>query len=220
MELHYNYKSWHLSFVMDKGYISFMMKSNSEILSIIDLLSEEKGISKGIVVNAIEDAFSKLAAGYYGNDEGEVIAKMNLKNGDILFYQKKVVKPRATMLYEISLQDAKGINPDAEIDGYVLCELPSIPMERALIYSIRGNILEKIRGAEKEIEYNEFKKREGENIVGVVKKISSVNAIVGLRNDTEAIVFRDGMMKTDNYRVGDKIKAYLKEVRRSDDKKE
>ena len=103
-----------------------MFKLGSEILSIVDLLSEEKGISKGIIIDAIEDAFSKLATGYYGSDEGEVIAKMNLKNGDMSFYQKKIVKPDASMLYEISVQEAKNINPDAEVDGFVLCELPAI----------------------------------------------------------------------------------------------
>ena len=193
-----------------------MFKLGSEILSIVDLLSEEKGISKGIIVDAIEDAFSKLATGYYGSDEGEVVAKMNLKNGDMSFYQKKIVKPDASMLYEISIQEAKNINPDAEVDGFVLCELPAIPMQRGSIYSVRGSILEKIRSAEKEIEYNEYKKKEGEIIVGTIKKTSSMSTIVGLGNNVEAIVFRDGMMKTDSYRVGDKIKAYLKEVRRSD----
>ena len=193
-----------------------MFKLGSEILSIVDLLSEEKGISKGIIVDAIEDAFSKLATGYYGSDEGEVIAKMNLKNGDMSFYQKKIVKPDASMLYEISIQEAKNINPDAEVDGFVLCELPAIPMQRGSIYSVRGSILEKIRSAEKEIEYNEYKKKEGEIIVGTIKKTSSMSTIVGLGNNVEAIVFRDGMLKTDSYRVGDKIKAYLKEVRRSD----
>ena len=198
------------------SFISFMFKLGSEILSIVDLLSEEKGISKGIIIDAIEDAFSKLATGYYGSDEGEVIAKMNLKNGDMSFYQKKIVKPDASMLYEISIQEAKNINPDAEVDGFVLCELPAIPMQRGSIYSVRGSILEKIRSAEKEIEYNEYKKKEGEIIVGTIKKTSSMSTIVGLGNNVEAIVFRDGMLKTDSYRVGDKIKAYLKEVRRSD----
>ena len=63
-----------------------MFKLNSEILSIIDLLSEEKSISKNIIVSAIEDAFSKLALNYYGHDDGEVVAKMNLTNGDMSFF--------------------------------------------------------------------------------------------------------------------------------------
>ena len=75
-----NYKS---SFVLKL----VMFKLSSEILSIIDLLSEEKGISKNVVIDAIEDAFAKLAGGYYGSDDGEVVAKMNLSNGDMAFYQ-------------------------------------------------------------------------------------------------------------------------------------
>ena len=197
-------------------FFEYMFKLNSEILSIIDLLSEEKNISKNIVIEAIEDAFAKLAMNYYGSNDGEVVAKMNLSNGDMFFYQKKIVKPKASLLCEISLPEAKKIDKNAEVDGVVLIDLPAIPMQRISINSVRNNILEKIRGAEKELEYNEFKKREGEIITGVVKKTSSFSTIVSLGNKVEAIILRDGMMRTDHYNVGDKIKAYIKEVKRSD----
>ncbi len=193
-----------------------MFKLSSEILSIIDLLSEEKGISKNVVIDAIEDAFAKLAGGYYGSDDGEVVAKMNLSNGDMAFYQKKIVKPQATMLCEISIDDAKKVDENAELDGTVMIALPPIPIQRISASNVRNSILERIRSAEKELEYNEYKKREGEIIVGVVKKTSPISTIVGLGNKVEAIIFREGLLRSDVYKVGDKIKAYVKEVKRSD----
>ena len=193
-----------------------MFKLNSEILSIIDVLSDEKNISKNIIIEAIEDAFAKLAVNYYGNNDGEVIAKMNLSNGDMVFYQKKIVKQKPTLLCEISLNDAKKIDKNAEVDGVVMVSMPAIPMQRISINSVRNSILEKIRGAEKELEYNEYKKREGEIITGIVKKSTPFSIIVSLGNKVEAILLKDGIMKTDHYNAGDKIKAYIKEVKRSD----
>ena len=193
-----------------------MFNLNSEILSIIDLISEEKNISKNLIVDAIEDAFLKLANSYYGNSEGEIIAKMNLNSGDVALFQKKIIKPKAIMTYEISIEKAKELDKNAEIDNEILIELPPIPMQRISANMVRNSILDKIRSAEKELEYNEYKKREGDIVVGTVKKTSPMSIIVSLGNKVEAILFRDGIMKTDNYRAGDKIKAYIKEVRRND----
>ena len=192
-----------------------MFRINSEILSIIDAVSNEKSISKNIVISAIEEAFTKIAENYYGSG-GDVFVKMDVNNGNLSFFQKKIVKNKPIFLNEISLSDAKKINPEAEIDGYVNITLPQIPMPRNTVFTMRKTILEKIKGAEKELEYNEYKKREGEIINGVVKKSTSFSCIVNLGASTEAIIFRDGLLKTDNYKSGDKIKAYIKEVKRSD----
>ena len=193
-----------------------MFGLNSEILSIIDLISEEKNISKNLIVEAIEDAFLKLANSYYGNSEGEIVAKMDLNSGDVSLFQKKIIKPKAIMTYEISIEKAKELDKNAKIDNEILIELPPIPMQRTSANMVRNSILDKIRSAEKELEYNEYKKREGDIVVGTVKKTSPMSIIVSLGNKVEAILFRDGIMKTDNYRAGDKIKAYIKEVRRND----
>ena len=188
---------------------------NSEILSIIDTLSAEKNLSKNVIIEAIEDTFTKMAENYFGNSE--VISKMNLKSGEISFFQKKVVKPKVTVMnLEISIEDAKKLDPDAKNDSVVLVALPQLPFQYLPVQSMRNSIIEKICSAEKQLEYDEYKKREGEIIVGIVKKTSSMNTIVGLEGKAEAILFREGLIKTDNFRAGDKIKAYIKEVKRSD----
>ena len=191
-----------------------MLGLNSEILSIIDALSAEKSISKSIIISAIEDAFTKIAENFYGNSG--VVAKMDLKSGEIAFFQKKIVKPNVVESFEISIEDAKKIDNNAEENSVLFISLPQLPVQYLPAQSIRNNILDKIRSAEKQIEYDEYKKREGEIITGVVRKTSNVNTIVSLGGKVEAILFREGLIKTDNYKAGDKIKAYIKEVKRSD----
>lgn len=187
---------------------------NSEILAIIDAMSTEKNVSKNIIVDAVESAFAAIAKSFYG-DDCDVVAKMNMKSGEMAFFQKKVVRPTATATYEISLTDARAINPDIEENGFVLIAVPSLPLQVFPAGQVRKEIIDRIRSAEKENEYEEYKKREGEIVTGVVKT-TGMNTIVGLGNKVEGIIFREGLLRTDNYKPGDKIKAYIKEVKRSD----
>ncbi len=192
----------------------FMPGLNSEILSIIDALSVEKSISKNVIVSAIEDAFTKIATNYYGNTE--VVSKMDLKSGEISFFQKKIVKPKANTSFEISIIEAKKFDPKAEEDSVVFVSLPQLSLQHLPAQMMRNSIIDKIHSAEKQLEYDEYKKREGEIVTGIVKKTSNISTIVSLGGRTEAILFREGLIKTDNYKSGDKIKAYIKEVKRSD----
>lgn len=191
-----------------------MLELNSEILAIIDALSAEKNISKNIIISAIEDVFTSVAKNYYR--EAEVVAKMNLKSGEISFFQKKVVKPKAVSDCEISTSDAIKLAPNVEENETVLVAIPSLPIQHLPVRSMRHNILDRIYSAEKQLEYDEYKKREGEIVTGVIKKTSNLNTIVSLGGKVEAIIFREGLLKTDHYNPGDKIKAYIKEVKRSD----
>lgn len=193
-----------------------MFGLNSEILSIIDTLSNEKSISKNIIISAIEDSFAKMAMSNNYGDGCEVVAKMDLKSGEINFFKKKIVKSNPVEVFEISIDDAKKIDANASEDSFVLISMPALPIQYLPTYSIRNEILGRIRSAEKQLEYDEWKKREGENIVGVVKKSSNISTYVSLGGKTEAIIFSEGLIKTDNFRAGDKIKAYIKEVKRSD----
>ena len=193
-----------------------MMGTNSDILSIIDTLSIEKSISKNVIINAIEDAFANLAKTTCYKDFGDIIVKMDLKNGELSYYQKKIIKQTPATEFEISIEDAKKIDPNAETDGKILLLLPKLPIHHLPTNAIQKEILEKIHTAEKQLEYDEWKKREGEVVSGVVKKSSNLHTIVNLSGKTEAVLFRDGLIKTDNFQAGDKIKAYIKEVRRSD----
>ena len=188
-----------------------MSSFSSEILSIIDALSTEKNISKNVIIGAIEDSFTKIASNYY--NDINVIAKMNSKNGEISFFQRKIVTSNKTEQSDTSDDDLE--NSGSE-DNIALLSLPQLPVQYLPIRTIKNSIIEKIHSAEKQLEYDEYKKREGDIITGTVKKISSNGAIVNLGGKTEAILFRDGLIKTDNYKAGDKIKAYIKEVKRSD----
>ena len=191
-----------------------MFRLTSEVLSIVDAMSAEKNITKGLIMSAIEEAFAGMVRNYYG-DNCKVVAKIDPKTGNVNFFQEKVVKSLVSMDEEISLEEAKLLYPDAKIDEVIKISLPDIPMQVIPASSIRHNIIDRLRSIEKEIEYNEYKKHEGEIVVGTVKKTSSMNTIVSLGGRAEAIIFREGLLKTDQYRPGDKLKAYIKEVKRS-----
>ncbi|MEN9782064.1 MAG: transcription termination/antitermination factor [Pseudomonadota bacterium] len=160
----------------------------SEILAVVDVLANEKKIAKSIVLDAIEDAFATMAADYYSTSNS-IIAEINNENGEVKIYE--VVDENRS-------------------------ELPPIPMQRMAANSMKTLILSRIKSAEKQLEYDEYKQKEGEVVVGVVKKATPFSIIVGLGYNAEGILFRDGILKSDNYRPGDKIKACIKSVQRSD----
>jgi N utilization substance protein A len=188
---------------------------NSEILAVIDVLSNEKGIAKNIVFQAIEDAFAKIASDYYG-PRYDIVAKMNMSNGEVSFFSRKKVSQNPQDRSEISKEDALQIDPQATEGEFILVALAPMQMQRISANSVKDLILNRIKSAEKDLEYEEFHKKQGDIVYGVVKKTSAVSTIVGIGSKAEAIIFREGLLRGDNYRVGDKIKAYIRSVQRSD----
>lgn len=189
-----------------------MSNVSSEILSSIITLSEEKEVNSEIVFQAIEGAFSKVAGEYYGVD---VVAKINHGSGDIVLFQRRLIAEESSDKNEISLKSALQADSNATIGTYLLTKLPPMPLQRMSAMAIRNIVTERIHEAEKEKEYQEYIKRQGEIISGFVKKVTPATMIVGVGNKSEAIIFRNGLIKTDNYPVGSKIKAYVERVERN-----
>ena len=193
-----------------------MFTLDTDVLLAIDTLSAEKRISKNTIFEAIEGAFKKEMSKYYPVD-GEFIVKMDQQNGSISFYEKKfVVSTDKIGQGEISIADARGVNPDVEEGGYVLFSLPKIDSNLMPVSALRRGVFNAIKVAQKEAEYNEFKKREGELITGTAKKVSPTSVIVNVGNGAEAILGRADLMRVDDYKIGDKVRAYIKAVERQD----
>ena len=191
-----------------------MLKLKTELLSVIDAVAAEKNIAKSTIINILEDIFTEeIRKIFY--DKGEVVAKIDLSSGDITYSCKKIIKPKSTNISEISIEEAIKIKPNAEIDDVLFLPLPDFPNDLLNKSNVKRELIYRIHSAKKELEYNEFKDKEGENIVGVVKKVDQKSLIVRVGNDGEAIIFRNGLLKTDNYKQGDKIKAYIEKVERS-----
>ena len=185
-----------------------------ELLQIADAVAKEKAIDKEIVLSAMAEAIEKAAASKYGA-ENKIRVDINNDTGSIrLLRVLEVVEEVEDTFRQINLKDAKKINPDASIDGSTVEEeLPPIDFGRVAAQSAKQVIVQKVRDAERERHYEEFKDRVGEIISGVVKRVEYNSVVVDLGR-AEAVIRRDQLLPREAYRAGDRVRAYIYEVRR------
>ncbi len=184
-----------------------------ELLQIADLVAREKSIDKDIVLEAMEEAIQKAARSRYGA-ENEIRAQIDKNTGDIrLFRVLEVVEEVENPAVEISLEDAKEDKPDAEIGDYLASSLPPMDFGRIAAQTAKQVIVQKVRDAERQRQYEEYKDRVGETITGVVKRVEYGNVIVDLGR-AEAIMRRDQVIPREHIRQNERIRGYIYEVRR------
>jgi N utilization substance protein A len=184
-----------------------------ELLQIADAVAREKTIDRGIVIAAMEDAIQKAARSRYGS-ETEVRAEINPRTGEIKLQRLLLVVERMeNPSTEIEKQDALARNPAAQIGDFIAEPLPPLDFGRIAAQSAKQVIVQKVREAERDRQYDEFKDRIGEVVNGVVKRVEYGNVIVDLGRG-EAIVRRDELIPREQFRTGDRIRAYIYDVRR------
>ena len=185
-----------------------------ELLQIADAVAKEKSIDKKIVISAMEEAIQRAAASKYGS-ENRIKVEIDEETGSIkLMRLLEVVEEVTDNFREISLEEAKTKHPDAEIGGPEITEeLPPIDFGRVAAQSAKQVIVQKVRDAERERHYEEFKDRVGEIISGVVKRVEYGSVVVDLGR-AEAIVRKDDLLPREIYRPGDRVRAYIFDVRR------
>ena len=184
-----------------------------ELLQIADATAREKSIPREVVLAAIEDSLQKAARSRYGQ-ETEVRAEINPKTGEIRFSRLMLVvdlvENDAT---QITLNDARRKNPAAQVGDWIAETLPPFPFGRIPAQSAKQVIVQKVREAERDRQYQEYKDRIGEIINGVVKRAEYGNVIVDL-GKSEAIIRRDELIPREMFRPGDRVRAYVYDVRR------
>jgi len=185
-----------------------------ELLQIADAVAKEKSIEKEIVISAMSEAIEKAAASKYGA-ENKIRVDIDETTGTIkLLRLLDVVDEVEDNFRQINLKDAKKIDKEASVGGPpVEEELPPIDFGRVAAQSAKQVIVQKVRDAERERHYEEFKDRVGEIISGVVKRVEYNSVIVDLGR-AEAIIKRDQLLPREGYRPGDRVRAYIYEVRR------
>jgi len=185
-----------------------------ELLQIADAVAKEKSIDKEVVISAMAEAIEKAAASKYGA-ENKIRVDIDEATGTIkLLRLLDVVDEVEDNFRQINLKDAKKINKEASVGGLpVEEELPPIDFGRVAAQSAKQVIVQKVRDAERERHYEEFKDRVGEIISGVVKRVEYNSVIVDLGR-AEAIIKRDQLLPREAYRPGDRVRAYIYEVRR------
>jgi len=184
-----------------------------ELLQIADAVAREKSIDRGIVISAMEDAIAKAARARYGS-ETDVHAEIDAKKGELrLSRHMLVVEVVENSANQISLEDARRANPGAQIGDTIADTLPPLEYGRIAAQSAKQVIVQKVREAERDRQYQEFKDRIGDIVNGVVKRVEYGSVIVDLGRG-EAIIRRDEMLPREVFRNGDRVRAYIFDVRR------
>ena len=184
-----------------------------ELLQIADAVAREKSIDRKIVIEAMEDAIQKAAKSRYGA-ENDIRCEIDPKSGETkLTRVLQVVELVENDATQVTLADAKRRTPNAKI-GDVLAEtLPPLDFGRVAAQNAKQVIVQKVREAERERHHNEYKDRVGEIVNGTVKRVEYGNVIIDLGR-AEGIIRRDEMIPRENVRLGDRIRAYIYDVRR------
>lgn len=184
-----------------------------ELLQIAELVAREKVIDKEIVLEAMEDAIQKAARSRYGA-ENEIRAQIDKNTGDIrLFRVLEVVEEVEEPAVQISLEDALKDKADAAIGDYLASSLPPMDFGRIAAQTAKQVIVQKVRDAERQRQYDEYKDRVGEIITGIVKRVEYGNVIVDLGN-AEAIMRRDQVIPREHVRQNERMRGFIYEVRR------
>jgi transcription termination/antitermination protein NusA len=184
-----------------------------ELLQIADAVAREKAIDRKIVLGAMEDAIAKAARSRYGS-ETEVRAEIDPKSGELhLSRHMLVIDAVENPSFQISLEDARRRHPAAQIGDTIADPLPPLEYGRIAAQSAKQVIVQKVREAERDRQYEEYKDRIGDIVNGIVKRVEYGNVVVDLGRG-EAIVRRDEMLPREVFRNGDRIRAYIYDVRR------
>ena len=176
---------------------------------VIEQVSKEKGIDKSILISALENAMVSAAKKMFGHQR-KIEAQYNPDLGEVeLFEAKTVVEQVNDPALELSLQEARdNLDPDAQVGDELLCKLDTSSFGRIAAQAAKQNIVQKVRDAEREIIYNEFKGREGQLVNGIVQRFERKNIIVNLGR-TDAILPEKEQVPRERYRQSDRVRAYI-----------
>jgi N utilization substance protein A len=184
-----------------------------ELLQIADAVAREKVIDRKIVIQAMEDAIQKAAKQRYGQ-ENDIRCAIDPRTGETrLTRVVTVVETVENESQQVSVEDARRKKPDAAPGDTFVETLPPLDFGRVAAQNAKQVIFQKVREAERDRQFAEFRDRVGEIVNGTVKRVEYGNVIVDLAR-AEGIIRRDEMIPRENVRLGDRIRAYVYDVRR------
>ena len=190
--------------------------NRTDMLTIASTVAREKGIEVSQVIEALESAIQRAAASKYGL-EFDIRAKINRENGyvDLARYTEIVATEDdiENDMTQITLAGAKISHPNLNVGEFIIDELPPIEFGRIADQTAKQVIVQKVRDAERDKQYNDYKDRVGEIVSGTVKRVEYNNITIDL-GMAEAVMTRDESIGRENLRRGDNVRAYLYDVRR------
>jgi N utilization substance protein A len=183
-----------------------------ELLQVADTVARDKGIDRDEVLQAMEQAIQKAGRSKYGL-EYDIRAEIDRKNGEIkLMRFREVADPIENEATQITLAAARHLNPEAEVGDFLTDPLPPIDFGRIAAQTAKQVIVQRVRDAERQRQYKEFKDRVGEIVNGLVKRVEFGNVVVDLGR-AEAILRRDELLPRESFRQGERVRAYIYDVR-------
>ena len=185
--------------------------NKAELIAIADAVAREKSIDRMIVIEAMEEAVQKAARARYGA-ENDIRAKIDAKTGDTRLWRVvEVVELVEDYFKQTSLKDAQKRDPNAKIGDFVIDPLPPIEFGRIAAQAAKQVIVQKVRDAERERQYEEYKDRQGEVITGVVKRVEFGHVVVDLGR-AEGVIRRDQQIPREVLRVNDRVRSLILRV--------
>lgn len=187
----------------------------SELKRIIDQISKDRGIDRQLLVEAIEEAVMSAAKKRYGQRR-DIEVRYNEDQGEVeLFQFRTVVEGVEDEQREVSLTEARRLDPEVELGDELGSKMENVgDLGRIAAQSAKQVIIQKMKDAESDVIYEMYKDRKGEIIHGIVQRFEKGNVIVNLGR-TDAILPQKEQMPRKSYRQGDRIRAYLLDVRQS-----
>jgi len=184
-----------------------------ELLQIADAVAREKSIDRMVVIEAMQDAIEKAAKARYGA-ETEIKAEINPRSGELRMWRLlEIVDTIEEPSRQVNLSYAQSKSPNAKIGDFLTEPLPPIEFGRIAAQSAKQVIVQKVRDAERDRMYEEYYGRIGEIVNGSVKRVEYGNVIVDLGRG-EGIIRRDELIPREQFRYGDRVRAYIYDVRR------
>ena len=183
-----------------------------ELLQVADLLAREKGIGRDDVLEAMEVAISKAGRSKYG-PEYDVRVSIDRKTGEIKMARYiEVVEEVENEMTQVAVDKLPAKYKDLKVGEFIIDPLPPMDFGRIAAQTAKQVVVQKIRDAERMQQFNEFKDKVGEIVHGTVKRVELGNVIVDLGR-AEAVLRRDELIPNETFRVGDRVRAYLMDVR-------
>ncbi|MDQ4420299.1 transcription termination factor NusA [Sphingobium sp. DEHP117] len=187
--------------------------NKAELIAIANSVASEKMIDKAIVIEAMEDAIQRAARARYGA-ENDIRAKLDPDTGDLRLWRVvEVVETVEDYFKQVDLKQGQKLQPGAALGDFIVDPLPPIDLGRIDAQSAKQVIFQKVRDAERERQYEEFKDRVGEIITGVVKSVEFGHVVVNLGR-AEGVIRRDQQIPREVVRVGDRVRSVVLNVRR------
>ena len=189
--------------------------TRTDMLAVADAVAREKGIERDLVLEAMEQAIQKAGRSKYGM-EHDIRATIDRKTGEIVLARYiEVVAPDAVEdeVKQTTVDRARRKKPDAVVGDFIIDRLPPIDFGRIAAQTAKQVIVQKVREAERDRQYEEYKDRNGEIVNGLVKRVEYGNVTIDLGR-AEGVLRRDEIIPREHFKRGDRVRAYIFDVRK------